>query len=184
MKNNTGLTNFSYQNVLSENASLRQVLWFFTNQIFFYNYFFPVYWIKRLILRIYGAKIGKDVYINPMVYIKSPWLLEIGDNVWIGEKVWIENAAHVKIHSNSCVSQSALLISGDHNYSQTDFDMTVSRVTLETGVWIGANSKIGPGVTCRSHSMLKRDSIATDDLEEFCKYQGTPASIKRDRIIR
>jgi putative colanic acid biosynthesis acetyltransferase WcaF len=56
---------------------------------------------RRLILRAFGALIGKRVLIKPGVRIKFPSRLEIGDNSWVGEDVWIDNLAPVQIGANS-----------------------------------------------------------------------------------
>ena len=50
---------------------------------------------RALILRVFGAKIGKSVRFNSGLKIKMPWNLLIGDNCWIGEEVWIDNIANV-----------------------------------------------------------------------------------------
>ena len=82
-------------------------IWYIVNHLFF-NSFLPLpYYIKTLVLRIFGAKIGENVCIKPNVNIKYPWLLQIGDNVWIGEKGWIDNLAQITIMSNVCISQGA-----------------------------------------------------------------------------
>jgi len=36
----------------------------------------------------------------------------VGDNVWIGERAWIDNFVSVRIGSNAVVSQGAYLCSG------------------------------------------------------------------------
>ena len=65
---------------------------------------------------MFGAKIGKGVIIRPGVSVKYPWKLQIGDNTWIGENVWIDNLSNIIIGKNVCVSQGAMLLSGNHNY--------------------------------------------------------------------
>jgi putative colanic acid biosynthesis acetyltransferase WcaF len=139
--------------------------------------------IKRLILRLFGAKIGSFVIIKPKISIKYPWLLSISDNVWIGENVWIDNLAQVTIESNVCISQGAMLLCGNHDYKKSSFDLIVGDISLEKGVWIGAKAIVCPGVTCKSHSILAVGSVATRDLEPYSIYQGNPAVKIRNREI-
>jgi putative colanic acid biosynthesis acetyltransferase WcaF len=40
---------------------------------------------KRVLLRVFGAKVGEGVIIKPGVRVKNPWLLTVGRNCWIGE---------------------------------------------------------------------------------------------------
>ena len=162
-------------------SSLKRLLWYFTNQIFFTNGIFPVSGIKVALLRIFGAKIGRGVNIKPNVNIKYPWNLSIGDFTWIGENVWIDNLTNVHIGSNVCISQGALLLTGNHNYKKSTFDLMVEEIYLEDGVWIGAKSVVCPGVSCRAHSILTVGSVATEDLDAFGIYQGNPAKKVKDR---
>ena len=103
--------------------------------------------------------------------------------MWIGEKVWIDNLAQVDIHSNVCISQGAMLLTGNHNYKSVSFDLVIGSITLEEGVWIGAQAVICPGVSCGSHSILTVGSVASKNLEPYSIYQGNPAIKIRNRII-
>lgn len=161
---------------------IRRTLWYFTNVLIFNHGLLPFSKIKIFILRLFGAKISSGVHIKPSVNIKYPWLLELGKNVWVGEKVWIDNLTIVKIGNNVCLSQGAMLLTGNHNYKLPTFDLMVEKIVLEEGVWIGAKSIVCPGVTCFSHSILSVNSVATGDLESYSIYQGNPAIKVRDRI--
>lgn len=160
------------------------ILWYFINSIFFNSSFFPFSSLKVFLLRIFGAKIGHNVIIKPAVNIKYPWKLTIMDNSWIGENVWVDNLGEVVIGNNCCISQGALLLCGNHNYKKKHFDLTVGDILLEDGVWIGAKSVVCPGITCKSHSILSVNSVATSSLEPFSIYQGNPAHFVRKREVR
>ncbi|NPA69026.1 MAG: colanic acid biosynthesis acetyltransferase WcaF [Chlorobi bacterium] len=162
---------------------VKRTLWYFVNVLFFLNPWNPLSSLKIFLLRLFGAKIGKGVIIKPSVNIKYPWRLSVGNNVWIGEKVWIDNLADVKIADNVSISQGAMLLCGNHNYKKTSFDLIIGEIKLEEGVWIGAKSIVAPGVTCKSHSVLAVNSVAVKDLEEYTIYQGNPAVKVRSRII-
>ncbi len=158
-------------------------LWYFTNVLFFRNSFNPSSGLKCILLRLFGAQIGKGVNIKPSVNIKYPWRLTIGDYSWIGENVWIDNLDDVVIGSNCCISQGALLLCGNHNYKKTTFDLITGKIVLEDGAWVGAQSTVCPGVRVKSHAILAVGSIATSDLEPYTIYQGNPAKPIRKREI-
>jgi putative colanic acid biosynthesis acetyltransferase WcaF len=163
-------------------SSIKKLLWYFVNVLFFVNPLNPAIGIKVTLLRLFGAKIGKGVVIKPGVNIKYPWFLTVGDHVWIGESVWIDNLVPVSIGSHSCLSQGAMLLTGNHNYKLPTFDLIVKPIVLEEGVWIGAKSVVTQGVTCGSHSVLAVGSVATQNLTAYTIYQGNPAEAKRKRV--
>jgi putative colanic acid biosynthesis acetyltransferase WcaF len=135
------------------------------------------------LLRVFGAQIGTGVVIKPAVNIKYPWRLKIGNHVWIGEQVWIDNLENITIGDHVCISQGAMLLCGNHNYKRTTFDLLVGKIVLEDGAWIGAQTVVCPGVTCKSHSLLTVGSIATSNLNAYTIYQGNPAVAIKERVI-
>ena len=165
-------------------SPFKRLTWYIINLLIFKNPFFFFLTPKVLLLRAFGAKIGKQVVIKPAVNIKYPWFLSIGDNTWIGEGVWIDNLDQINIGSNCCVSQGALLLSGNHNYKRPSFDLILKPITLEDGVWIGANSVVTQGVRCKSHSLLAVGSVASSNLESYTIYRGNPAIPMKERIIK
>lgn len=164
-------------------ASWKRLLWYFINVLVMKNSWLPVSKLKIRVLRAFGAKIGTSVNIKPCVNIKYPWLLEIGDYTWIGENVWIDNLAKVKIGSNVCISQGAMLLCGNHNYKKPTFDLMVGEITLEDGSWVGAQAVVCPGVTMHTHAVLGVGSVAHHDLDAYGIYQGNPARKVRERVI-
>ncbi len=164
-------------------GALKRVLWYLTNVLFFNNYLpWPVV-IKTNILRIFGASIGQKVIIKPKVNIKYPWFLSVGDHSWIGEEVWIDNLTDVRIGSDCCISQGAMLLTGNHNFNSSGFDLMVKPIRLHDGVWIGAKSVVCPGVSCHEYAVLTVGSVATKDMEAYGIYQGLPAEKVKFRSI-
>ena len=162
---------------------LKKSIWYFVN-LFFFNTSLPFpSGIKVPLLKLFGASVGTSVVIKPKVNIKYPWFLEIGDNTWIGENVWIDNLNQVKIAKNVVLSQDSYLLTGSHNYSQQSFSLILGEIIIEEGAWIAAKATVCPGVTCKSHSVLSVNSVATHDLNPYTIYQGNPAIEKRKRII-
>ena len=181
--NSTDLGKFNNSWFRAGKPKLVVVFWYITSAVFFNSYLLPFSFLKRIILRIFGAKVAKGVVIKPKVSIKYPWKLTVGDNTWIGENVWIDNLDTVNIGANVCISQGALILSGNHDYSKTTFDLIVKPITIEDGVWIGAKSIVTQGVVCKSHSVLAVNSVASSNLELYSIYEGNPAEKIRDRKI-
>jgi putative colanic acid biosynthesis acetyltransferase WcaF len=179
----TNLSTFNNSWYNSGRNGLVVFLWYFTNIFVMMNPLNPFSFIKVCFLRLFGARVGKNVLIKPGVNIKYPWQLEIGDNCWIGERVWIDNLAMVKIGSDVCISQGAMLLCGNHDYRLSTFDLLVGEINLENGVWIGALSVVGPGVTIGSHAVLSVGSVAGKNLEGWKIYRGNPAEPVRERVI-
>lgn len=180
----TELSRFDNSWYHTKAGPVKRILWYYINEILFKSAFFPFYGIKVRVLRVFGAKVGKGVIIKPHVNIKSPWRLEIGNYTWIGEKVWIDNQADIFIGDNVCISQGAMLLTGNHDYKKSTFDLIIGDIHIEEGAWVGAQSVVCPGVTLKSHAILSVGSIATKTLEAYSIYQGNPAIKVRNREIQ
>ena len=96
-------------------SKIKILVWYFVNVCCLQNKYNPFSGLKKFVLRIFGAKIGKGVVLKQTISVKYPWKLTIGDNVWIGENVWIDNLDEVLIGVNVCISQGAMLLCGNHN---------------------------------------------------------------------
>lgn len=157
------------------------VTWFFINYYIFDSSFPWPYKLKIFLLRLFGARVGTGLVIKTKVRIKNPWRLTIGDHCWIGESVWIDNLEDVIIGSNVCISQGAMLLTGNHDYTSINFAYRLGKIHLEDGVWIGARAVVCPGVTCKAYSILTVNSVANKQLDELGIYAGNPAVYIRAR---
>ena len=170
-------------NEFKPGSVLKRTLWYLISLMTFQTKIPYPSVLKRVILRLFGAKIGKGVVIKPDVQIKYPWNLIVGDWSWIGEKVWIDNLGLVTIGSHCCLSQGSMLLCGNHNYKSESFDLIVQPIHLENGVWIGAKALVNPGVICRSHSVAGSGSVISVEMEAYQVYSGNPARIVRQRRL-
>jgi putative colanic acid biosynthesis acetyltransferase WcaF len=162
---------------------IKRACWHVVNAAFFVNPVFAGSSWRRVLLRLFGASVGKGVVLKPCINIKYPWKLSIGDYSWIGERVWIDNLDQVTIGKNVCISQGAMLLTGNHDYTKSTFNLMIAGIELQDGVWIGAKSLVCPGVLCETHAVLAAMSVATKNLAAFTIYQGNPALPLRTREI-
>lgn len=182
-KNEVSLGTFSADNFNKGAGIIKQALWFFTNALLVRASWNPFMGIKICILRLFGAKIGKGLVIKNNVTIKFPWKLSVGDNVWLGEGCWIDNLDYVTIGSNVCISQGALLITGNHDYTKSNFPYRNAPILIGDGAWIGAKAVVAPGVKFAPYSIASVGAIVTRDTEPNGVYQGNPAVKIKERHI-
>ena len=164
-------------------SRIKCALWYLISIVFFQGAWNVSSSLKLFWLKVFGATLGKGIVIKPIVKIKFPWKLAIGNYCWIGEGVWIDNLDQVTLEDNVCISQGALLLCGNHNYKTTNFDLMIAPIYLKEGSWVGAKSAIAPGVTFESHAVLSMGSVATQNLEAYSIYSGNPAVKVKSRQI-
>lgn len=133
--------------------------------------------LRVVLLRAFGAKVGRGVVIRACVNVSFPWRLVVGDDVWIGEEVMILSLAPVQIGSNVCVSQRAFLCTGSHDHRKETFDLIVRGITLHDGCWVAAQSFVGPGVEVGRGSVISAGSVVMNSVPEMSLVKGNPAQV-------
>jgi putative colanic acid biosynthesis acetyltransferase WcaF len=156
-------------------SKLQQLIWYTVSVVFFESSLFPIYRLKNGVLKLFGAKVGSGLVIKPKVYIKYPWLLEIGNDVWIGEAVRIDNLAMVIIGSNVCISQNAFLLTGNHNYRSDGFELMTGSIIIEDEVWVGASSVVCPNTVLSKGTIITVGSVISGTTNANRVYRGNPA---------
>jgi putative colanic acid biosynthesis acetyltransferase WcaF len=174
----------TYQNKWYRPGSrLKILLWMLTSALFFRTGLPVPSFVKVFILKSFGARIGSGVVIKPRVNIKYPWKLTIGCHSWLGEGVWIDNLDIVTIGDSCCLSQGCFLLTGNHDFRSSSFDLMISKIIIENGAWVGARAVVCPGVILHQASVLTVSSVAVQNLEEFGIYQGNPAIQIKKRVF-
>lgn len=151
-----------------------EIFWYFFKIVFFLSAFPWPTKLKVLILKVFGAEIGKGISIKPRVNIHFPWKLYVGDDVWIGEEVFILNFEPVRIESNTCISQRAFLCGGNHDYQDPSFSYRNKPIVVREGAWVGAQVFIGPGLTINEYAVISAGSIVYKDMPASMVCAGNP----------
>ena len=184
VENDVRLVTFDGSDFNKGAGALKTILWYFVNALIERATWKPYMGIKVALLRDIGTKIGKGLVIKNNVIIKSPWNLVIGDDCWLGESCWIDNLDKVVIGNNVCISQGALLLTGNHDYTISSMPYRNAPIKIEDGTWIGATTTVCPGVTAHRNGILTVGCVAMRDMEENGIYQGNPALKIRERKIK
>jgi len=143
---------------LPNRLKVKGLIWLFVQNTIFVQFFIPS-GIRVAILRLFGARIGKSVFIRRGVRVHFPWNLIIGNQCWIGEEVWFINHAPIELGNDVCVSQAAMLCSSGHDYASATLDYKHKSIRIHHGAWIclravvlagsevGINSVVSAGET-------------------------------------
>lgn len=136
---------------------------------------------RAMLLRVFGARIGRCVRIAASARIDCPWNLCIGDRAHIAERVIINCIGPVSIGRNTRVSQYSHLCAATHEYQSRDMPIVGCPIIVGNDVWIAADAFIGPGVTIGDNCIVAARSSLFRDLEPGQVCHGEPARPYRDR---
>ena len=136
---------------------------------------------RRLVLRLFGARIGRDVKIRPSVRVTYPWKLEIGDHSWVGDNVELYSLGAIRIGRNAVVSQGCYLCAGTHDHRDPAFPIIDRPVVVEDQAWVAAQTFGGPGVTIGSGAVVGARSVVLSDVPPGMLAAGHPATVRGRR---
>lgn len=136
-----------------------------------------LYGWRRLLLRAFGAKIGRGVIIRPTAKITYPWRLRIGDYSWIGDDVVLYTLGNIFIGDNVVVSQRSYLCTGSHDYSRRTFDIFSKAIHLRDETWLATDVFVAPGVTIGAGAIVGARSSVFKSIPDGAIAMGSPARI-------
>lgn len=130
---------------------------------------------RCLLLRLFGARLGKGVHPYPSARVWAPWNLEMGDHACLSEGVDCYCVAKVRIGAHSTVSQYSFLCTASHDHSMAAMPLVAAPITIGERVWITADVFVGPGVTIGDGAVVTARSSVFSDLPSWMVARGNPA---------
>lgn len=182
MMNYQDLSKFKLpSNFRGRSALSVQLWWLVQSTLFSCSPQFAYSW-RAFLLRIFGAKIGKNVIVRPSVKTTYPWKLAIGDNAWVGDDVALYTLGEIDIGANAVVSQRSYLCTGSHDYQAEAFDIYQKPIIIEEGAWVAADVFVGPGVTIGAGAVIASRSSVYKDMPAGMVCMGSPAVPIKPRL--
>jgi len=137
-----------------------------------------------MVLRCFGAKLGRGCHIYPQVIIWAPWNLHCQNYVGIADRAILYNQALVSLGENVVISQGAHVCTGTHDYEDEYFSLITKPIFIGPNVWIGAEAFILPGITVGEGAVVGARSVVTKDIPSWTVCAGHPCKIIKNRILR
>jgi len=163
---------------------LKRVVWDFA-YLFLFRYTPRIcHCWRSIVLRSFGASIGKHCHVYPKVKIWAPWNLEMHDYSCLANDVICYTQAKITLHERAIVSQGAHLCTGSHDYNDPDFSLFARPIVIGKDAWVCAEAFIGPGVIVGEGAVLGARSVAFKDLQAWHVFSGNPANMIKQRKIR
>lgn len=144
----------------------------------------PLHAWRALVLRAFGARLGKGARVHASVRIWLPANLDLGDNVLIGPGARIYNQGHIRIGARSVISQGAYLCASTHDIRDPLFQLVLRPITIGRQCWVAADAFVGPGVTMGDEAVLGARGALFGDAEAGWVYSGNPAVQIKQRMLR
>lgn len=138
---------------------------------------------KRLLLRAFGAKMGKNSHVYSSAKIYYPANLVMGDNTCLASDVDCYNVAPILLEDNVTVSQGAYLCTASHDILNSRHPLITAPIVLKDQAWIGARAFIGMGVTIGQGAVVGATASVYKDVEPWTVVGGNPAKCIKKRII-
>lgn len=144
----------------------------------------PFHGWRRIILKLFKAKVGKGVHVYGGVKIWAPWNLELSDYCGIGENTVLYSQAKIKIGKNTVISQGSHLCTGTHNYESDGFELITKPITIGANVWIAAETFVHPGVIIEDECIIGARSVVMHNMPKGFICSGFPCKPIKQRIIK
>lgn len=135
----------------------------------------PAWAWRRGVLRLFGAKVGRDVRIDPTARVSIPWNLSLGDCAGIGERAILYSLGRITVGKNATISQNAHLCAGSHDFRDPAMRLTKPPITVGDGAWICADAFLGPGITIGEFSVVGARAVVMRDVAPGIVVAGNPA---------
>ncbi len=141
----------------------------------------PLHSSRRLLLKLGGAKIGKDSYIHSGCTFFSVQRLTIGAGSILGSKIFIDGRDHVEIGSHVDIASEVMIYNSEHDINSIDFKAILAPVKIGDYVFIGPRSIILPGVIIGKGAVVAAGAVVTKSVADFKIVGGVPAQVIGER---
>lgn len=139
---------------------------------------------KRMLLRLFGAKIAPTAIVYATAKVFEPWNLVMDDHACLADGVDCYNAVPIHIGVNATVSQRVYLCTASHDISDPHHRQIQRPIDTKDRAWVCAESFVGPGVTIGEGAVVGARGCAYKDVEPWTVVAGNPAKTIKKRMMR
>lgn len=143
----------------------------------------PVHGWRRMLLRIFGARISRGAVVYPSARVWAPWKLAMGPGSCLADGVDCYNVALVTLGRGAVVSQGAYLCSASHDPHDIDFPLIAGPIAIGQEAWVAAQAFVGPGVSVGDRAVVAARAVVVRSVPAHMIVGGNPARVLRERSL-
>lgn len=144
----------------------------------------PLHRWRRMVLRLFGARIAPGARLHASVKVWLPRNLEVGAGALVGPGARLYNQGAITIGAGAVISQRAHLCASTHDVDDPHFQLLLRPISIGPGCWVAAEAFVGPGVTTAEGSVVGARAALFAHTEPWTIYRGNPATVVRRRRPR
>lgn len=143
-------------------------------------HWFAVYRRSAVVTKLRSC--GENFSFDPLSSILTPHLMDVGNNVFIGERAHI--AAEVTIGNNVMFGPRPIILGGDHYFAVKGKSVRFMRprerennlpIVIEDEAWLGARVILLKGVRIGMGSVVGAAAVVTRSIPPYTVAAGNPA---------
>lgn len=137
--------------------------------------------LRKLFLKMLGAKIGKNTLPARRVEVLFPKGLTLANNVAVGWFAELDARGGITVGHDTNISSHVKIITGSHDIDDPEFTADFLPVHIGHHCWIGTGATILQGVKIGDGAVVAAGAVVTKDIPAKTVWGGVPAKYIRDR---
>lgn len=137
----------------------------------------PLYAWRRMLLRLFGARLAASARVYPSARIWAPWNLTMESGACIGPEVYCYDVGPVHLGVEATVSLRTFLCSASHDIHHPARPLVLGRIRIARGAYIFADAFIGTSVTVGEGAVVGARAVVVRDVEPYDVVAGNPARV-------
>ena len=139
-------------------------------------------WLRKQLFTLLGMRIGPGTTLRGGSYLYGG-RLTTGKNCQVNRGCYFDFTGPITFADNVVVGHGVTFVTAEHDIGGADrragHSVVGQPIVVESGVWVGANALILPGITVHTGAVVAAGAVVTKDVPAQALVTGVPARVVR-----